>query len=186
MNVPLGVTAGLFGAWLIHDGEEWFTMAPWSRRNSDKIGQAMPVRPPWGNGGMSDAQAHSGIATMGVVILAASAMGVKTRGRSGFFQTAFLAFGLHSLSHLGASTVLRGYTPGAITVPVVVLPYWVWGWRRLKRAGVLRNDPAFWATAAAAVPVTIGGVHLAAAGLLKARKSSDPAPGVQVLSHVDR
>jgi hypothetical protein len=169
-NVPVGVTAGLFGAWLVHDAEEWSTMAPWSREKNDKIVRALPVSPPWGDGGMSDVQAHSGITAMGAVILAASAMGVKSRGRSGFFQTAFLAFGLHSLSHLGASTLFRGYTPGAITAPIVVLPYWVWGWHKLNRAGVLRNDPAFWATAAVAVPVTIGGVHLAAAAFLKARE----------------
>lgn len=174
-NVPVGVTAGLFGAWLVHDAEEWFTMAPWSRENTDKIVRALPVSPPWGSGGMSDVQAHSGIAAMGAVILAASAMGVKSRGRSGFFQTAFLAFGLHSLSHLGASTLFRGYTPGAITAPIVVLPYWVWGWRKLNGAGVLRNDPVFWATAGVAVPVTIGGVHLAAAGFLKARELSKGA-----------
>jgi hypothetical protein len=173
MNVPVGVAAGLFGAWLVHDAEEWVTMAPWSRENADRIEQALPVRPPWGNGGMSDVQSHSGIAAMGAVILAASAMGVKSRGRSGFFQTAFLAFGLHSLSHLGASTLFRGYTPGAITAPIVVLPYWVWGWRKLNRAGVLRKDPAFWATAAVAVPVTIGVVHLVTAGLLKARELAE-------------
>jgi hypothetical protein len=46
MNVPAGVAAGLFGAWLVHDAEEWFTMAPWSRENADKIAQALPVPPP--------------------------------------------------------------------------------------------------------------------------------------------
>ena len=81
-NVPAGVTAGLFGAWLVHDAEEWFTMAPWSRENTDKIVRALPVSPPWGNGGMSDVQAHSGIAAMGAVILAASVMGVKCDHRS--------------------------------------------------------------------------------------------------------
>jgi hypothetical protein len=145
-------------------------MAHWSRENTDKIERALPLRRPRGNGGISDVQAHSGIAAMGAVILAASAMGVKSRGRSGFFQTAFLAFGLHSLTHLGASALFRGYTPGTITAPIVVLPYWLWGWRKLNVAGVLRNDPVFWATAAVAVPVTIGGAHLAAAGLLKARE----------------
>jgi hypothetical protein len=117
---------------------------------------------------MSDVQAHAGITAMGAVILAASAVGVKSRGRSGLFQTAVLGFGLHGLSHLGGSALLRGYTPGGITAPIVVLPYWVWAWHKLNRAGVLRNDPTFWATAALAVPVTIGGVHLATARLVKA------------------
>jgi Protein of unknown function with HXXEE motif len=170
MNVPVGVTAGLFGAWLVHDLEEWFTMAPWSRKNADKIGQTLPVRPPWGDGGMSDVHAHAGIAAMGAVILAASAMGVKSRGRSTFFQTALLGFGLHGLSHLGGSALFRGYTPGVVTAPIVVLPYWVWARRTLDRAGVLQSGPSSWASAAVAVPVTIGGVHLATAGLLKARE----------------
>jgi hypothetical protein len=169
MKVPMGVTAGLFGAWLVHDLEEWFTMAPWSRRNADKIAQTLPVRPPWGDGGISDDHAHASIATMGAVILAASALGVKSRGRSGLFQTALLGFGIHGLSHLGASVLFRGYTPGVVTAPIVVLPYSVWAWRKLNRADVLQNDPS-WAAAAVAVPVTIGGVHLASAVLLKARQ----------------
>lgn len=170
MNMPVGVTAGLFNAWLIHDLEEWFTMAPWSRRNADKIARTLPVRPPWGDGAISDDHAHAAIATMGAVILAASAMGVKSRGRSGLFQTALLGFGIHGLSHLGASALFRGYTPGVVTAPIVVLPYSVWALRKLNRAGVLRNNPSSWAAAAVAVPVTIGGVHLASAGLLKARR----------------
>ena len=170
MSVPVGVTAGLFGAWLVHDLEEWFTMARWSRKNADKIAQAMPMRPPWGDGEMSDAHAHAAIAVMGSVILAASAKGVKSHGRSRFFQTALLGFGVHGLSHLGGSAVFRDYTPGVATAPIVVLPYWVWAWRKLNRAGALQNDPSSWAAAAAAVPVTIGGVHLATAGLLKARQ----------------
>jgi Protein of unknown function with HXXEE motif len=170
MNVTVGVTAGLFGAWFIHDLEEWFTMAPWSRKNADKIAQTLPVRPPWGDGGISDDHAHAAIAAMGAVILAASAMGVKSRGRSRFFQTALLGFGIHGLLHLGGSTLFRGYTPGVITAPIVVLPYSVWAWRKLNRAGVLQNDPSSWAAAAVAVPVTIGAVHLATAALLRARK----------------
>jgi hypothetical protein len=53
-NVPVGVTAGLFGAWLVHDAEEWFTMAAWSRENNDEIVRALPVSPAWRNGGISD------------------------------------------------------------------------------------------------------------------------------------
>ena len=32
--------------------------------------------------------------------------------------------------------VLRRYTPGLVTTPLVVIPYSVWAWRRLKGSGV--------------------------------------------------
>jgi hypothetical protein len=51
------------------------------------------------------------------------------------FQAALAAFSAHSLGHVGASVVFRGYTPGIATVPTVIVPYSLWAWRRLRRAG---------------------------------------------------
>ncbi|WP_425569479.1 HXXEE domain-containing protein [Nonomuraea salmonea] len=38
--------------------------------------------------------------------------------------------------HLAQAALFRGYTPGVVTAPLVVLPYAVWAWRRLRAAGV--------------------------------------------------
>jgi hypothetical protein len=71
------------------------------------------------------------------------------------------AFTAHGATHLLQAAVLRGYTPGVVTVPLVIAPYSVWAWRALRRsglrvaAGTLRRDLALGA------PVAVG---LAVAG----------------------
>ena len=163
MDVAGRVAAGLFGAWLVHDVEEWVTLAAWSRKNAQELTRLVPVRSPWGDDGMSDQQAHAAIAATGALVLLAAASGARSGGRSRLFHTALLGFGIHGLSHLGGSALFRGYTPGVLTAPSVVLPYAVWAVRTLSRAGLLHQSVASWAGAVAAVPVTVGGLHYAAA-----------------------
>ncbi|NEC38503.1 HXXEE domain-containing protein, partial [Streptomyces rubrogriseus] len=59
-------------------------------------------------------------------------------GRSATYQTALNAFGLHGLVHLAQAGLVRGYTPGAATSPLIVIPFTLWARSRLRRAGVLR------------------------------------------------
>lgn len=64
--------------------------------------------------------------------------------------------------HLGQAALVRGYTPGVVTAPLVVLPYSVWAWRRLRAAGV---PAAGWSSAVsglAMLPLALAGVHGAA------------------------
>ncbi|MCF2435573.1 HXXEE domain-containing protein [Streptomyces thinghirensis] len=49
------------------------------------------------------------------------AAGRLTGGRSAAYQTALNAFGLHGLVHLAQAALVRGYTPGAATSPLVVV-----------------------------------------------------------------
>ncbi|KAA0022255.1 HXXEE domain-containing protein [Antrihabitans cavernicola] len=130
------VTLGLFGAWLLHDAEEWFTLAPFSARKAASGGGQVGL--PWMRREISEAHAHTAVALVGVVIAAASARGYRTEGRSRFYQAALAGFGLHGFSHLGMTVAERGYTPGVVTAPIVVLPFGYYAHRELARTGVAR------------------------------------------------
>lgn len=75
---------------------------------------------------------------MGVIVAAAAADGYRTGGRSAFYQTSLNGFGLHGVVHLAQAAATRGYTPGVVTSPLVVIPFTLWARGRLRRAGVLR------------------------------------------------
>jgi hypothetical protein len=66
----------------------------------------------------------------------AGATAAALRGHPRPFLAALAAYSLHGLTHLGLSALLRGYTPGIATVPLVVVPYSVWAWSVLRRGGV--------------------------------------------------
>ncbi len=51
-------------------------------------------------------------------------------------------FGLHGLVHLAQAAAVRGYTPGSVTSPLIVIPYAVWARGRLRRTGRLRPTDA--------------------------------------------
>jgi Protein of unknown function with HXXEE motif len=133
------VTWGLFGAWVLHDVEELLTMPDWGRRNIPRLRRRYPRIPErlWRMLDLSPAQVYTAIGLMGAVIFAAAADGARTDGRSSFFQVVLAGFGLHSLAHLGQSALVRGYTPGVVTAPVVVAPFGLWAWHRLDQAGAL-------------------------------------------------
>lgn len=138
--VPVAATAGLFAAWAVHDAEEWFMNGPWARE------RGLPV---------SDEVAHTAIGVMGVVVAAAAADGARTGGRSAWYQTALLAYGLHGFSHLALAARFGGYAPGVATTPIAVLPFWWWASSRLARAGVRRPAAGLLPGAAA---MFVGGV----------------------------
>ncbi|MGW5317089.1 HXXEE domain-containing protein [Nocardia thailandica] len=122
------VAWGLLVAWLANDTEEWFTMAPWSRRVAADPDRAA-AGPVWLRRPVSDEHAHTAIALMGGLVAAAAAAGAATGGRSRFFQAALVGFGAHGFGHLALSAAHRGYTPGVATAPTVVIPYALWAWR---------------------------------------------------------
>ncbi|WP_432890529.1 HXXEE domain-containing protein [Kribbella sp. CA-245084] len=119
------VAWGLLGAWIVHDLEELATMPSFSRQ---------PGLPPFVR--TSRREAATAIGLTGVAMAAASAAGAATGGRSKFFQASLLGFGLHAGTHIAQSVVLRRYTPGLVTTPLVVIPFSVWAWRQLKAEGV--------------------------------------------------
>ncbi|GAA1678032.1 HXXEE domain-containing protein [Kribbella yunnanensis] len=139
------VAWGLLGAWIIHDLEELATMPGWSQQP----GLPKVVR-------TSKAEAATAIGLTGLAMAAASAAGAASGGRSRFFQASLLGFGLHAGTHVAQSVALRRYTPGLVTTPLVVIPYSVWAWRRLKRSGVpiAPSDPRLNLALAAVVPLS--------------------------------
>ncbi|MFE2164998.1 HXXEE domain-containing protein [Streptomyces sp. NPDC059447] len=135
-------TLGLFAAWAVHDLEELATMTHWSRTRVPVLRARQPGLLPdrvWRRletaGGREFATA---VGLMGLVVAAAAADGHRTGGRSAFFQDSLNGFGLHGLVHLAQAAATRGYTPGVVTSPLLVIPFTVWARGRLRRAGVLR------------------------------------------------
>ncbi|GAA3384782.1 HXXEE domain-containing protein [Cryptosporangium minutisporangium] len=170
-SVTPWATWGLFAAWLVHDVEEAATMSRWAQRARPELAARFPAVPEraWRVLDVTPAQAGIAIGSVGVVMAAAAADGARTGGRSGFYQAALVGFGLHALSHLGASAAARGYTPGVVTTPLVVAPFSIWAWRKLGAAGVPRKGgPSTW-WAVAALPLTVGGGHALARWVTRRR-----------------
>ena len=159
-------TAGLFCAWAVHDLEELFTMQATSRKVFERLPEAVPLPAGWREGGMSQRQIVTGISIMGAVMGAASVAGYRTRGRSRFYQTVLLGFGLHGIGHLGVAAGVGGYASGVATSPTVVIPFWLAATRRLDASGVPARRSA--PLALAVVPVTIGAAHVVALALTRA------------------
>ncbi|TDT30181.1 uncharacterized protein with HXXEE motif [Streptomyces sp. BK208] len=135
------VTLGLLAAWALHDLEELATVPGWWRRHLPALRERYPAVPEavWRRAGSVDGREFAmAVGAMAAVVAAASAAGRLTGGRSAAYQTALNAFGLHGLVHLAQAGLVRGYTPGSVTSPLVVVPFTLWARRRLRRAGVLR------------------------------------------------
>lgn len=135
------VTLGLLAAWAAHDAEEVAALPGWLRRNVPALRERFPAVPEavWRRAGSLHTREFAvAVGVMGAVVAATSAAGYATGGRSAVYQTALNGFGLHGLVHLAQAAVVRGYTPGAATSPVLVVPFTLWARRRLRRAGVLR------------------------------------------------
>jgi hypothetical protein len=148
----------LLAAWIVHDLEELWTMPDWSQRAPEQLAEAFPGVPaavteqlP-----MSRAEASTAIAVTGLVMAAAAASGARSGGRSQFFQTALTGFGMHAVTHLAQSALLRRYTPGLVTTPLVVVPFSLWAHRQLRRYGVpaAPSNPRLTVALAAVVPLS--------------------------------
>jgi hypothetical protein len=169
-----GLTWGLLAAWIIHDVEELLTMPGWSHKAPAQVQAVFPAVPdavvkqlP-----MSRAEAATAIGLTGLVMAAAAADGARTGGASKLFQASLVGFGLHAGTHLAQSAVLRRYTPGLVTTPLVVIPYSVWAWRRLKRSGVpiQPSDPRLNLLLAAVVPLSHAVARLRRQSTAKGRR----------------
>ncbi|MFD4737950.1 HXXEE domain-containing protein [Streptomyces virginiae] len=142
---PSAVTSGLLAAWAVHDLEEMATMARWTRTRVPALRERHPGVPDrvWRSLEAVDGREFAtAVAVMGLVVAAASADGYRTGGRSAFYQASLNGFGLHGLVHVAQAAVTRGYTPGVVTSPLLVVPFTLWARGRLRRAGVLRPTRA--------------------------------------------
>ncbi len=163
-TVPKQVTWGLLVAWAVHDLEELATMAPSSRRIVTRLRSRYPQLPGgvWERLEVSPAHVAVAIGLMGTVMAAAAAAGARSGGRSGFYQAVLAGFGWHAVGHLAQAAAVGGYAPGVVTAPVIVAPFSVWAWRRLRAAGVPADLGSSSAWAMVLLPVTLGTVHFAA------------------------
>ncbi|MFE0418638.1 HXXEE domain-containing protein [Streptomyces tendae] len=140
-GVEDAVTLGLLAAWALHDLEELATVPGWWRRNLPTLRERYPSVPEagWRRAGSVDGREFAvAVGAMAAVVASASVAGRLTGGRSATYQAALNAFGLHGLVHLAQAGLVRGYTPGSATSPLIVVPFTLWARRRLRRAGVLR------------------------------------------------
>ncbi|MFI7442287.1 HXXEE domain-containing protein [Nonomuraea indica] len=175
-KVPAAVTWGLLAAWTVHDAEELATMARWTREARPRLAERYPGLP-WDRLEVSQRHVTVAIGLMGGVVAGAAALGARTGGRSRTFQAVLAGFGAHGVVHLAQSVAVRGYTPGAVTAPLVVLPFTAWAWRRLRSSGVpVHGGVATW-TGLAALPLALGGVHALAHVLTRPRHPATPPPG---------
>jgi hypothetical protein len=137
------VTLGLLGAWVLHDAEELVMVPRWLERKVPELRERFPDVPDriWRELESMNASRYAvAIGVMGLLVAAAAVDGYRTGGRSPAYQAALLGFGLHGVGHVAQAAAVRGYTPGAATSPLVVIPFALWARGRLKRAGVMAAD----------------------------------------------
>jgi len=179
-------------AFLAHDLEEVLTAGHWQRTGAAALRRRFPRAPerlidvavP------SPRQMTIAVGMVGLGVLsatgtalidlasareqAASGAPAATRpaGEMRLFRVALAAFTTHGITHLASSAGLRSYTPGVVTVPLVIAPYSLWAWRTLRASG-LRPDPRELAgTVAAGTAVTfplVVGAQLLARALSRGR-----------------
>ncbi|MGI5349872.1 HXXEE domain-containing protein [Streptomyces sp. CA-250714] len=169
--IGVGVTLGLFAAWALHDAEEVAMVPRWTRTRVPELRERIPGVPEavWTRLESMDARRFTtAVGVMAAVVGAAAADGYRTGGRSAFYQQALTGFGLHGFMHLAQAAAIRGYTPGSVTSPLLVIPFTAWARKRLRAAGVLRpvtaRDVALGVGAAAAATALS---HVVAGRLLR-------------------
>jgi len=166
------VSAALFVAWAVHDAEERVTMSANSRALVHAAPSWVPLPQDIRQHGLTQQHVDAALGLMAVVVGAAAVDGVRTRGRSEFFQSALFGFGCHGATHIAGSIAARRYTSGVVTAPIIVLPYWWWARRELARAGV-PSRPADPRLALGVGPILIG-VHLVARMLTRSSRRGAP------------
>ena len=166
-RLPRSVTWGLLAAWAVHDVEELVTMPGWADRARPRLERTVPRVPARVRDALSVSRPHAtaAIGLVGAVVAAASARGARTDGADPLYQATLAGFGWHAVPHVASAVVTRGYTPGVLTAPTVVVPFANWARSRLRCAGV----PVAPTARAAALfgPLVVVGAHVAASGLLR-------------------
>lgn len=140
-DVNRAVTYGLLAAWALHDAEEVAFGPRWLRDRLPELRERFPSVPErvWKAAESVDEREFAvAVGVIGAIVAGAAVAGARTGGRSGFYQGALTGFGLHGLVHMAQAAAVRGYTPGSVTSPLLVVPFTLWARGRLRRAGVLR------------------------------------------------
>lgn len=112
-------------AFVVHDAEEYATMAGWMARNGDRLHPLL--RNLFGDG-------EAAMAALFLLLVAGTAWATLGRGRAGLLVYATLlgGFFVHGFGHLGQALLFGGYTPGVATAALVVIPASLFLYARLR------------------------------------------------------
>jgi hypothetical protein len=170
---PRGVAAGLFLAWAVHDIEEILGTPYWRDRVVPRLRERYPRVPAavWRAARVDTDQMAVAVGLVAVPVAVAAACGVATNGRSRLFRATVTAYGIHGLGHVAGSLLARDYTPGALTSPLLVVPYALWARQRLQRIGAwqpLAGRDLAWSLLA--LPPLVTGAQLTARLLTRRRR----------------
>ena len=143
---------GLALCYLIHDGEELLTYRESSRWALGRLPEGVALPAGLREHGWSQRHINIGVGLMGLNWVGAALAGLRSGGRSAWFQNALAAWTLHGFGHLGLCLLRRGYLCGAATAPLVI-GHGVWALRVLREEGVPRRVSA--AGMAATLPVLV-------------------------------
>jgi hypothetical protein len=116
-------------AFVVHDAEEYATMAAWLARNG---GRLPPLLRTLFDGG--EAAMLAAMAALFLLLVAGTAWAAFGRGRAGLLVYATLlgGFFVHGFGHLGQALLFGGYTPGVATASLVVIPASLFLYARLR------------------------------------------------------
>lgn len=143
---------GLALCYLVHDGEELLTYRESSRWALGRLPEGVALPAGLREHGWSQRHINIGVGLMGLNWVGAALAGLRSGGRSAWFQNALAAWTLHGFGHLGLCLLRRGYVCGAATAPLVI-GHGVWALRVLREEGVPSRVSA--AGMAAALPVLV-------------------------------
>ena len=143
---------GLALCYLIHDGEELLTYRESSRWALGRLPEGVALPAGLREHGWSQRHINIGVGLMGLNWAGAALAGLRSGGRSAWFQNALATWTLHGFGHLGLCLLRRGYVSGAATAPLVI-GHGVWALRVLREEGVPRRVSA--AGMAATLPVLV-------------------------------
>ena len=162
---------GLALCYLVHDGEELLTYRESSRWALGRLPEGVALPAGLREHGWSQRHINIGIGLMGLNWVGAALAGLRSGGRSAWFQNALAAWTLHGFGHLGLCLLRRGYVCGAATAPLVI-GHGVWALRVLREEGVPRRVSA--AGMAATLPVLVA-AHAAAEVIARLLDRADAA-----------
>jgi hypothetical protein len=146
-------------AWALHDLEELLTAAAWGRTAPERIRRRFPNAPDWllERLAVTTPQMAVAIGVVGAGVVTGARSGLRDLdGDMGALPAVLAAYTAHGATHLMQAAALRGYTPGVVTVPLVIAPYSVWAWRTLRRAGLRVDGARLRRDLAVGAPLAVG------------------------------
>lgn len=139
---------------LVHDAEEILTVQPWMQANHRRLRQRFGHRRVVAAilermASITTARFATIVACLFVAACAASYLALT--GDILWYTSALAVLTINVFTHAGQAVLTRGYTPGVVTAVAVVLPYSLYAWAGLFRAGMV-GWPAVGLSLAAGLP----------------------------------